>query len=606
MTKANLEITAEDKTAAAIKSADSNFKGLQSRLNAVSGLVGVTSAGAFALLTKKALETSESVAELARNTNLSNRALQEFGVVNAGNGGSVDTFNSAIEHFNNLIGDAANGSDKAVSALARVGIKVQDLKSQSIEELFTRASDSLAHYSDTGTRASVVQDLFGKQARSSAASFSIARDELAQLRREASASGQVLDDVTIANAKKAKDELDAMSRVISVQATQALVQWAPLLIKTTKFISDLGDMAATAARHIGLLTPTTEEQEYQFLLERRLNLSEAIYNLENSKFSWMDKITFRSDSVKQHLTEMKEKLVEIDKQILEMNTRQGKGDAANTPPMPAVVGDIKATEQGKNQEDKFAAAIGSHQAKVEEQMRTRMESIRESLMTERELEIQHHQEKLYDLTLAWEAQIITEEEYRARSEALETQHQARLGDVFSQGVLERKRFEQMNVTQQSQFVIGELLNLTQGVAAHNKTMFQINKVAGIANAIINTSLGVTKALSSYPPPLSIAMAAVQFAAGMAQVQQIKNAQFGSATSAPSVGGGAATPVTDVGRVPEVPDLRSQSKAEERPMSNVTIQVKSRSMLSAEFVRDELFPQIQEALGDRVNLNVALV
>ena len=48
-----------------------------------------------------------------------------------------------------------------------------------------------------------------------------------------------------------------------------------------------------------------------------------------------------------------------------------------------------------------------------------------------------------------------------------------------------------------------------------------NKAVAYASAIINTAQAVSKALSAYPPPISFIMAALQAAAGMAEVATIK-------------------------------------------------------------------------------------
>ena len=48
-----------------------------------------------------------------------------------------------------------------------------------------------------------------------------------------------------------------------------------------------------------------------------------------------------------------------------------------------------------------------------------------------------------------------------------------------------------------------------------------NKGVALASAIINTAQAVTKALSAYPPPYSFVMAAVQAAAGLAEILTIK-------------------------------------------------------------------------------------
>lgn len=137
--------------------------------------------------------------------------------------------------------------------------------------------------------------------------------------------------------------------------------------------------------------------------------------------------------------------------------------------------------------------------------------------------------------------LIGAEEAARQRELVELKHQAALGNVHAQGVLARRKFDEMDNRQKLQSVFGTLQEITAGVATHNRAMFEINKIAATANAIINTAVGVTNALAAYPPPLSFAMAAAQLLAGLAQIQAIQSASFGGASSPPSVGGGSATP-----------------------------------------------------------------
>jgi hypothetical protein len=92
-------------------------------------------------------------------------------------------------------------------------------------------------------------------------------------------------------------------------------------------------------------------------------------------------------------------------------------------------------------------------------------------------------------------------------------------------------------------------DLASTTASALTTIFENNKTAAIAAAIINTAQGVTKALSEYPPPYSFAMAALQGAAGLAQIAKIRSttAQSSSAstgTATPSAGASfAAAPAS---------------------------------------------------------------
>ena len=128
-------------------------------------------------------------------------------------------------------------------------------------------------------------------------------------------------------------------------------------------------------------------------------------------------------------------------------------------------------------------------------------------------------------------------------------------------------------------------------------MFKINKIAGIANAVVNTAVGVTNALAAYPPPISFAMAAVQLAAGIAQVNMIKSSSFGGG-GAPSLAGSGS------GSIPAMPtiDAAEPSEAIESDdettttNKNITINFLGDGRYSKDEVRD-LIEQINEEIGD---------
>lgn len=191
------------------------------------------------------------------------------------------------------------------------------------------------------------------------------------------------------------------------------------------------------------------------------------------------------------------------------------------------------------------------QAKLDtlrDQLADRLQIVAESLASEEELRNAQYARDLETLIAAEEAKLITEEEFMIARQLLEEKHQDELNAIREKGLTDLERFNAMSWKKQSATVIGELANLTSGVAQHSKTMFNINKAAGIANAVVNTAQGITKALSAYPPPISFAMAAAQAAAGLAQISAIKSASFngGGGGSAPSIAGSTpAQPTTPV-------------------------------------------------------------
>lgn len=89
--------------------------------------------------------------------------------------------------------------------------------------------------------------------------------------------------------------------------------------------------------------------------------------------------------------------------------------------------------------------------------------------------------------------------------------------------------------------LGALTDLTAGVANSSKTMFNINKAAALANAVVNTAQGVTSALADVPYPANLAAAAMVAAAGAAEIAAISSTSFGSGSGSSSFGGGTGIP-----------------------------------------------------------------
>lgn len=194
----------------------------------------------------------------------------------------------------------------------------------------------------------------------------------------------------------------------------------------------------------------------------------------------------------------------------------------------------------------FQAKRDEQWMKIREQRMADLESLKAYILTEEEVELAAHQKRLENLVLAAEELNMTEEEYRRLREELELKHQAKMGDISAQGVLARRKFESKSMREQAQTIFGELANVTAGVAQHNRALFNLNKVAGIANAILNAHVGISRTLSSYPFPWNIAMAAAHGAAAFAQVNAIRSQSFGGGGAAPSLAGStAATPVSAV-------------------------------------------------------------
>ena len=82
-------------------------------------------------------------------------------------------------------------------------------------------------------------------------------------------------------------------------------------------------------------------------------------------------------------------------------------------------------------------------------------------------------------------------------------------------------FEKKSEAEKYQFLAGQASSFFSDLASVNKKFARAAKIAAIAEATVNTYVGATKALASYPPPFNFIAAAAVVASGLAQVAAIR-------------------------------------------------------------------------------------
>ena len=308
---------------------------------------------------------------------------------------------------------------------------------------------------------------------------------------------------------------------------------------------------------------------------------------------------------------------EFDKRLAKLQDRLDPVAAKTRKYMQAVADLDKAWAQGKisgEEHDRLMMklatdtdAVTKSQQSRQEAMSQLQEVIAATRTQEQQLNIAYRNRQDI-LQKALDNGLISEERYHRVSEKLEQDHQKKLSSLAEQGYTARQRFAHQSTQKQVSGVLTQLTGLSAGVAAHNKKAFELNKAFGIANAIVNTYAGVSRTIAVYPFPLSIAMAAAQLAFGLAQVQQIKNAQYSGATSAASIGGGSATPVTPAsGSGPAPATAGPQPATQEQvqpPQRNVTLLLPKGAVMTAEGFANHIAPEINKQIKDgNINLKV---
>ena len=147
-------------------------------------------------------------------------------------------------------------------------------------------------------------------------------------------------------------------------------------------------------------------------------------------------------------------------------------------------------------------------------------------------------------------QEIVDMERKKRDEAILTEQvrQMNQGKTAEQAKTYAE-FENKTSEEKAQFAIGAAKDTFQALGQYNKQAFQAYKAFAIGEAIMNTYMGATKALASYPPPFNFIAAAAVVAGGLAQVAQIRSQQYSGREFGGPVTGGSSYIVGERG--PEV-------------------------------------------------------
>ena len=201
------------------------------------------------------------------------------------------------------------------------------------------------------------------------------------------------------------------------------------------------------------------------------------------------------------------------------------------------------------------------------------QAVIDSLLTLEEQEQQSFQKRLQNLTLMYQHQLITATQFennlfKLNEDRLLREQQliidkydleksqfnrlqrlkeiAYARDLKKQGfsaseseeiAKNRVDFEKKSELEKAQFAIQQGATVFNELGKYNKRAFEAAKAFNIANAIMNTYTGATKALSMYPPPFNFIAAAAVIAMGLGQVAAIRSQQYsGRALGGPVMAG----------------------------------------------------------------------
>lgn len=202
------------------------FDGINSAALALSRtlLTGFAVTG-LALFTREALRGLDALNDFKDATGASIENASALEDVAARTGTSFDAVSAALVRLNKVLGDAKSGSAQA-NLLKSIGLNAEELRRIDPAEALQRVATALNRYEDSGNKARLIQELFGKSVR-----------EVAPLLKDLAENGKLVATVTTEQAEQAErfnKQLDSLSKSVSDIGRQFASALLPQLNKAAE------------------------------------------------------------------------------------------------------------------------------------------------------------------------------------------------------------------------------------------------------------------------------------------------------------------------------------------------------------------------------------
>lgn len=530
------------------------------------GAAGLAAGGAMLALARQASENAVEIIALANAANASTDQFQRMAAgaktLHIEQDKLSDILKDTTEHIGEFISTASGPVADFFERLApQVGITADEFRNLSGPEALQKYFNALEQANLSQDRMTFYMEQLASDSSKLAPLLRNNGEEFRKLGDRAQEFGGVISAMDLQKLAQSDVEWQKVSATIERLKNMLAIELLPGVNRFLEMTISGFNKLVEAKNHISSavndIKAALSGEAINHLLKERLVLQNQLNELNAEYTKWL--IESESLSEEEQLTvgetyRKKQEQLNLEKEILDerikaldvtkaereiltipvTNSRAGGQSEPSFVMPPMIPLDIPATEPPD----------------FEAERQREIQATLAKYQTVQEMTSAHNQEML-NLELAYsEGLISTKAELNEKLRMADEQYQAQLTAQMQSGAASREAFERMTMSNRVKLVSSSLAQMTAGVANHNKTLFNINKAAGISEAIINGITGVSKTLATYPFPWNVPMAAAHALVAVAQVRQIQSATYGGggggAGIAPSQANVPATPVAAAG------------------------------------------------------------
>lgn len=518
--------------------------------------------------------------------------LKEFGIAATLSGVGSDQANVALQRMTRRLAEAAQGTGEAKNAIAELGLNAADLASQRPSQAFEAISSALAEIPNASDRVRLAMKFFDSEG---VALVNVTRDALIQARGAVDAFGGALTTLEVSKIEQANDSITLLGVGFDLLGDKFTAKIAPavgnvadalfqsatqsaqlekvmdqMIVASLSGFSSLVHVAGSALRFIDGRSEIASYGVLGYLMwgKKGAALGATAGLVADTVKDSLDQLALFFDKT---ATDLDKTTAEIDKlesklRLLEtpglgfLSTDKGLSDLRDRIDLFKAYAIVLADASGETvsaldetRSLTLAAADGFEllSATLDETIANygRLSNTPAALIAPSIGTVDvstggqaandeaggYDDDYLSFLTSKQELEIEVAEDYFAYRLNAEKQFQ----DVWT-------LFQKSGAQDRLAILTNETSGALSTLAQHSRSMFEINKAVGLANATIYIAEGISHALA-LPFPANLAAAATVALNGAAQIATITSAKYGKGeVRSPQADGSTPTPVINVG------------------------------------------------------------
>jgi hypothetical protein len=500
-------ITAYNATAKAFNSVNRGLRSVAKASAPIAGFMtkwglatATAAAGATAALVKMRMSAVDNLAKTADKLGVTTEALAGLQHAAEISGVSTETMNMALQRMTRRVAEAAMGTGEAKGALEELNLNADALAKLPLDQQMNIVADAMQGVEKQSDRVRLAMKLFDSEGVALVNTLAGGSDGLKEMAEEASKLGIAISRVDAAMIEQANDDVLRAKSVFQGFGNQIATELSPIISElAANFYQTALD--ANEAGRVGSRVAQGLIKGFGYVANA-IHGVKIVVNLVRFGFAKMGQFA---------LTVVSQMTKSFDILIAGYNKMADVFDWEKITASPSSELQAWADAFGKTADDIAAEITESLSAPIpSDEIQAFYDNVQAKARETAEVVAANAPATvLSDTSLLGEA----------------TKKMGLVDKARMEGTKKLEEFEKKTAGEKTQFLMGELDTQLGGIAKHNKKLFAMQKAVQIAQAIMNTYTGATKAMASYPPPINFAMAALTVAGGLAQVAQIRAQSF---------------------------------------------------------------------------------